>query len=217
MFVPPDAIAGRGPGRIYGDGIGEFLTVLIGERNRTFATTFGAMAFSTFIFDTIDVATRLGRYIIQELFRATSRVSGVLATLATVVIPTLLLAQSDAGKSGQPTYMAFWTLFGTANQLLAALTLMGITVWLQREGKRIWFTLAPCIFVSAITVWSLILQIRAALRQPFGLNVTSMNAMVGAALLVLALYLAGQCARSARRARRDRRDRQDGRAVVPAE
>jgi carbon starvation protein len=70
---------------------------------------------------------------------------------------------------------------------------MGITVWLHREGRRIWFTLAPCVFVSVITVWSLFLQIRGALRQPIGLNVTSMNALVGGLLLLLAVYLATQC------------------------
>ena len=48
-----------------------------------FATTFGAMAFSTFVFDTLDVATRLGRYILQELFgrRARSAHRGDRATL----------------------------------------------------------------------------------------------------------------------------------------
>lgn len=200
MFVRPESIAGRGPGRIYGDGIGQFLTVIIGERNRTFAATFGAMAFSTFIFDTIDVATRLGRYILQELFRTTSRLSSVLSTLGTVIVPAILLAQPNGTKPGQPpTYMAFWTLFGTANQLLAALTLMGITVWLHREGRRIWFTFLPCVFVSVITVWSLFLQIRAALREPFGLNVTSMNALVGGLLLLLAVYLAAQCRSAFRR------------------
>src|SRR5262249_17329841 len=57
-----------GPGKIYGDGIGKFFTVIIGKENYRFAATFGAMAFSTFVFDTIDVSTRLGRYILQELF-----------------------------------------------------------------------------------------------------------------------------------------------------
>src|SRR6185295_12492345 len=83
MFVAPSEVAGRGPGRIYGDGLGRFMSVFIGDENRIFAATFGAMAFSTFIFDTIDVATRLGRYILQELFRAQSRLAGIAATAVT--------------------------------------------------------------------------------------------------------------------------------------
>jgi len=200
LFIPPDAIAGRGPGRIYGDGIGQFMTVLVGEENRMFAATFGAMAFSTFIFDTIDVATRLGRYILQELFRATSFVASIMATLATVAIPALLLTGAGPAVPGQrPTYMLYWTLFGTANQLLAALTLLGITVWLHRAGKRIWFTLAPCIFVAVITVWSLFLQVLAAVKAPLGLNATSMNGLVGALLFVLAVFLALQSAKAVKR------------------
>ena len=57
----------RRPGAVYGQGLGRFLTVIIGEQHLTFAITFGAMAFSTFVFDTLDVTTRLGRYILQEL------------------------------------------------------------------------------------------------------------------------------------------------------
>ena len=200
MFVPTDALGGRGPGRIYGDGIGQFLTLIVGDENRAFATTFGAMAFSTFIFDTIDVATRLGRYILQELFRATSRSAGILATAVTAGVPALLLLTTSAPAPGQPpTYMLFWTLFGTANQLLAALTLMGITVWLHRIGKRYWFTLLPMLFVLTITIWALVLQIRAALKLPLGLNAATMNGVVGALLLALAVFIGWQSALSTRR------------------
>jgi carbon starvation protein len=200
MFVPTEGIQGRGPGRIYGDGIGQFLTLIVGEERRAFAVTFGAMAFSTFVFDTIDVATRLGRYILQELFRAATTTAGVVATAITAGIPALFLLQAGPAAPGQPpTYMLFWTLFGTANQLLAALTLMGITVWLYRSGKRYWFTLAPMIFVLVITLWALGLQIRAGWQSGSGLNAASMNALVGALLLVLAIYLAVQSAMAARR------------------
>ena len=68
MIVTPAEITGLEPGTIYGNGIGRFMTLLVGQENLGFAITFGAMAFSTFVFDTLDVCTRLGRYIIQELF-----------------------------------------------------------------------------------------------------------------------------------------------------
>ena len=54
-------------GKIYGNGIGNFLALIIGQENLKFAITFGAMAFSTFVFDTLDVTMRLGRYLVQEL------------------------------------------------------------------------------------------------------------------------------------------------------
>jgi carbon starvation protein len=179
--------------------MGQFLGVLIGDGNRELAATFGTMAFSTFIFDTIDVATRLGRYILQELLRVTSWLSAVVATAITAGIPAIILITSGPVKAGdKPTYMLFWTLFGTANQLLAALTLMGITVWLKRNGKRYWFTLAPMLFVLTITLWSLCIQIQYALARPLGISATTMNAFVGAALFALAAYLGASSLRAAR-------------------
>ncbi|MCA1849714.1 MAG: carbon starvation protein A, partial [Acidobacteria bacterium] len=61
MIVAQESITkGTAPGTIYGNGIGQFLTLLIGRENLAFAVTFGAMAFSTFVFDTLDVCMRLG-------------------------------------------------------------------------------------------------------------------------------------------------------------
>ena len=64
MVVAQGDLTGLKPGTIYGNGIGSFMTIVIGEKYRNFAITFGAMAFSTFVFDTLDVCTRLGRYIL---------------------------------------------------------------------------------------------------------------------------------------------------------
>jgi carbon starvation protein len=66
MIVASEAAKGVSPGKIYGNGIGEFSDAFIGRENLPFAITFGAMAFSTFVFDTLDVSLRLGRYIVQE-------------------------------------------------------------------------------------------------------------------------------------------------------
>lgn len=145
-----------GAGAIYGQGIGQYLTVIIGEEHLLFALTFGAMAFSTFVFDTLDVATRLGRYILEELFDWRGRAAAAVATGATLGVPLLFVLSAEAPAAGRPaSYMAYWTLFGASNQLLAALTLLGVTVWLRRTGRPIWFTLGPAVFVMAITVTAL--------------------------------------------------------------
>ena len=44
------------------------------------------------------------------------------------------------------------------NQLLAALTLLAVSVWLHRCGRRYWFTLVPMLFVMTITLWALMRQ-----------------------------------------------------------
>lgn len=190
MIVAPEASKGAAPGRIYGDGIARFLTVAIGEDAFVFAATFGAMAFSTFVFDTLDVATRLGRYILQELSNAHGKVAAAIATGVTAAVPAVVLV--TAGPGG---YRTFWTLFGTSNQLLAALTLLAITVWLKRLGKRVWFTFAPMLFLMVITLWSLAGQTlqftRGALAAQPGTPIVPQvaNAVVAVLLFVLTLFL----------------------------
>jgi carbon starvation protein len=185
MMVDSSEIVGQAPGAIYGAGLGRFLSVLIGEQHLVFATTFGAMAFSTFVFDTLDVSTRLGRYILQELLGWSGARGMIGATVGTI-----LPAMCFLGLAGDGSYRMFWTLFGTSNQLLAALTLLAVSVWLSRTGRRYWFTVAPMLFVMTMTLWSLMLQAKAALlalAQGGGrFGVDTVNGAVALALILLA-------------------------------
>lgn len=194
MIAVPATLKGLTPGKIYGYGIGRFLAVVIGEKNFTLAATFGMMAFSTFIFDTLDVATRLGRYILQELFNLRERNGAIAATLLTIVPPAVLLLLAGSGK-----YLLFWTLFGSSNQLLAALSLLAITVWLKQMKRPFMFTLIPMLFVMVITVWSLILQASWAFRNKFAMNAQFFNGIVSVVLILLAMMLAIEAIRSTMR------------------
>jgi carbon starvation protein len=180
MIVAPEIK--QGPNAVYASGIGAFLERLLGL-DPYIATTFGAMALSTFIFDTLDSATRLGRYILQELFGRFDRAAGVAATLITVAVPLSFLLAGEKGS-----YRLFWTLFGTSNQLLASLSLLAITVWLKKLGKPIWFTLAPMLLVFAVTVVSLVLQINLLTTAAAG-SAPWLNGLVSLILLGLALIL----------------------------
>lgn len=183
MIVAQQELTGLKPGTIYGNGIGGFLTLIIGEKYRNFAVTFGAMAFSTFVFDTVDVSTRLGRYIVQELFGWTSRLGALAGTLLTIALPVYFVSFAPAGS-----WVKFWTLFGASNQLLAALTLLAITVWLHQRRQALAFTLLPMLFVLITTLYALI---RLTMSNFSGamdpMNIV--NGLTSAALIVLALYL----------------------------
>jgi len=171
-------------GKIYGNGIGEFLTLLIGRDNLAFAITFGAMAFSTFVFDTLDVATRLGRYLVQELLGIGGRAGALIGTIATVAVPFFLIFYAPAGS-----WVQFWTLFGASNQLLAALTLLAITAWLYQARKRIAFTLIPMLFVLVITLWALGALVVGNLRSTSGFDMQLINGVASLTLILLAIYL----------------------------
>jgi carbon starvation protein len=195
MMADSEALAGKAPGAIYGAGLGRFLTVMIGDEHLLFATTFGSMAFSTFVFDTLDVSTRLGRYTLQELFGWTGTVGAIAATALTLLLPVAFVMAADEGA-----YRTFWTLFGTSNQLLAALTFLAVSVWLRRSGRAYWFTLAPMVFVMSITLYSLAIQAAtavASLRAPdAAVGAATLNGGVALVLIALAAFLVFEGARA---------------------
>ncbi len=67
MILAPDSNLAKGgtPNQVYANGLGNFLCKILGI-SKPLAMSFALMAFSTFVFDTLDVCTRLGRYIIQD-------------------------------------------------------------------------------------------------------------------------------------------------------
>ncbi len=184
MIVGADAIKGLKPGTIYGNGIGEFMTLIIGKQHLNFAITFGAMAFSTFVFDTLDVCTRLARYIFQELTGWHSTFAAIVGTISVLVLPAYFIIFAPEGS-----WVKFWTLFGSSNQLLAGLTLLTITVWLHQARKRIAFTLLPMLFVLSITLWSMVKLVLANWTAAQGFDTALINSILAAALVLLAVYL----------------------------
>jgi carbon starvation protein len=184
MIVAQKDLTGLKPGTIYGNGVGNFLTLVIGEKHRNFAITFGAMAFSTFVFDTVDVSTRLGRYIVQELFHWPSRLGAWVGTLMTVALPLYFIAFAPPAS-----WVKFWTLFGASNQLLAALTLLAITVWLHQRRQQVAFTLLPMLFVLVTTLYALVKLTISNFSGATVDPVAMVNGITSAALIALALYL----------------------------
>ncbi len=191
-----EQLAGKKPGAIYGQGIGDFLTLLIGPENRTFAITFGAMAFSTFVFDTLDVATRLGRYLVQELLGLKGIAGATLGTVATLGPAALFLYTSEGGA-----YMRFWSVFGASNQLLAALTLLSIAVWLRKEGRGNLFVVIPLAFLLVVTLWALLSQASSSFAASQGWDASRANGVVALVLVGLALFLIVRAVTELRRAR----------------
>jgi len=184
MILASEEARGLSPGAIYGQGFGEFLAPIVGRENVPLAITFGAMAFSTFVFDTLDVCLRLGRYIVQEITGIKGKTGAVIGTLVTVAIPFFIVFYSKPGS-----WLQFWTLFGASNQLLAALTLLSISVWLYQARKRIAFTLIPMVFVLAVTLTALGSLAIANFNKASGLSTELINGIASLLLLGLAIYL----------------------------
>ncbi len=150
----------KDPDQIYANGIATFLGSL--RINHEFAYNFALLAFATFVFDTLDVATRLGRYIFEEITGWKNKWSPYVASFATLILPFLFVSQkmTDANGNVIPGWKIFWTVFGSSNQLLAALVLFGLSVWLFKKRMKFHYALWPAIFMLIIAVVSIILIIK---------------------------------------------------------
>lgn len=185
MILPAgSALAKQPPDKIFGVGIGRFLHEL--GVPLQFAVTFGMLAFATFVYDTLDVATRLARYLFTEFTGWRSRTGGIVGTLASLGLPFWFVAQTAKDASGKviPAYQVIWPLFGSTNQLLAGLTLTGLVLWLAKTGKPKllqWLVAIPMVFMMGMTASALVLQIGSAPNK--------VMLSVGIVLLVLAAWI----------------------------
>jgi carbon starvation protein len=181
MLPKGDQLTLKAPLVIYGKGIASFLSVMgIPEK---LGFSFGLLALSAFILTTLDTATRLGRYIFEELFNLKGTSARYVSTLATITLPAIfvLINLKDAQGNLIPAWKAIWPVFGACNQLLAGLVALIIAVWLKKTGRRLGFILGPVFFMNVMTVWALVLLLRQYRFSAVGI--------IAAVLLSLALIL----------------------------
>ncbi|MBP2367073.1 carbon starvation CstA family protein [Pseudonocardia parietis] len=122
------------------------------------ATILATMAV-LFAATTMDTGVRLQRYIVEEIGGLMGlRFSTFVATVIVIVFGLGLSFGADVTGSGEGG-MVIWPLFGTTNQLLAALTLAIMTVMLVRKRRPYLPVLLPLLFVLVMTVYALLVQI----------------------------------------------------------
>ena len=156
------------------------------------------LTYSTFCLTSLDTATRLGRFMFQEFWIDASKgetpenVTGYkkvlanpyVATVITVVLGILL------GMNG---YAKIWALFGSANQLLAALALLALAAWLANIGKKSFMCWIPMFFMLAVTIFSLGINTKtqfAAIAAGGADWGPWVQAILGILLIILAIVLA---------------------------
>ena len=190
-------LAFNGATAIFGGGIASMIDPSRGTVYNVLYTLL-VLTYSTFCLTSLDTATRLGRFMFQEFWIDASKgetpenVTGYkkvlanpyVATVITVVLGILL------GMNG---YAKIWALFGSANQLLAALALLAIAAWLGNIGRKNAMCWIPMFFMLAVTIVSLIINTKTQIGlisaggADWGPYV---QAIVGVLLVVLAIVLA---------------------------
>ncbi|MBL7155785.1 MAG: carbon starvation protein A [Candidatus Omnitrophica bacterium] len=135
---------GAGPVGAFGIGYNEVTKKFLGA----FGGIFAMMILNGFILTTLDTATRIGRYITQELFKIKNRFA------ATIIVVSLA---GWLGLSGE--WNEIWPIFGSANQLIAALTLIVVMSWFLSRRKVVLYALIPMLFMLVTASAALILKI----------------------------------------------------------
>ncbi len=123
---------------------------------------FGAAMISVFIVSfantTLDSAARIQRLSLQEIFRnkeGTVRKPVDNRYVATAIIVVLAAIMTFLKPGGQGAMM-LWPLFGSLNQLMAALALGIVTVYLHTKKISVFYTALPMLFVLVVTLWAMV-------------------------------------------------------------
>ena len=182
---------------IFGGGLAHMIDdVIPGSYNVLF--TLLVLTYSAFCLTSLDTATRLARFMFQEFWidsdkgETAENVTGYkkffcnpyVATIITVILGILL------GLNG---YAKVWALFGSANQLLAAIGLLAVAAWLGNIGKNNKMIIFPMAFMLLVTITSLIINTKeqigiiSAGEADWGPWV---QAIIGIILVILAVVLA---------------------------
>jgi carbon starvation protein len=110
---------------------------------------------ASFAGTTLDTATRIQRYVVTEMFPKTFK-NRYFSTAVVVLAALALIFSTGADGKGA---LLLWPLFGAINQILAALALIIIAIYLKQRSKRTWLVSAiPGVFMFVMTLWAAIIN-----------------------------------------------------------
>lgn len=177
------------PAQIFAGGVANFLAQIGLPHSVVF--TLINLAVSAFALTSLDSVARIGRLSFQELFLDVSidddNMEGwrkivtnkYFATIITLIFAYLL------AKAG---YKNIWPLFGSANQLLSALSLIACAVFFKKTKRKGWMLWVPMIVMLAVTLTALIQKIITLVSDPTPGNILQL--VFAIALFVLGVIVA---------------------------
>ncbi|WP_289077936.1 carbon starvation protein A [uncultured Parasutterella sp.] len=187
----PELLKNGGPVNAFSQGTATFMTAIGLDFN--LSKEFVALTISAFALTTLDTATRLGRFIFQEMVTTKAGANSPLGKAVSnrYVATGITIALAWIMSTG--SYLTIWPIFGTANQMLAALALLAIAAWLKKSKRNHLMITIPMYFMFAVTFCSLGQLIYANLGKNWLIvGVSTVLAVLSAALAVEAFRVFGE-------------------------
>ena len=184
------------PTVVFATGLASMFSKVFGDGCYNVVYSMLILAVSAFCLTSVDTATRLARYMFQELFTPAGQDSKSLTgwrkviTNPYVATAITVVAGVALGLTG---YAKIWALFGAANQLLAALGLLAVCCWLGKIGRNTKMFYFPRFFMLVVTLTSLAFtiktQITGIIAGGEGVVWFYIRGIIGVLLVILAIDL----------------------------
>lgn len=158
LYADYGRMSGLGPQlNVFIEGAGSFISRL--GISHQYAVSFISVMVVAFAMTTLDSGTRLIRYDVEAIgttFKIRPLRNRFLSALAgTAAIGYFALMRID----GVPAGLTLWQLFGTTNQLLAALGLLAVSVYLFEIRRPTVYTAAPMFFMLAVSLAAMVIKL----------------------------------------------------------
>ncbi|HEX8991911.1 MAG TPA: carbon starvation CstA family protein [Anaerolineales bacterium] len=173
---------GGGAGR-FAAGVGSLLTVLFGDGFKVYGTALGLGTFMVIVLTVTQLIFRVMRVTLSEwVGEAAPALKNMHVSTIVSMVLTILLVLTG-------TWVYLWQLFGAANQLMAALSLLIVTVWLRQQKRNPAFALWPMLFMYVTTLVATLITARnlyatIILKSKYALEIGGAWAMVIIAILL---------------------------------
>lgn len=171
------------PAVVFANGISGFMTSF--GVPQEIGRVFVSLSFSAFALTSLDTATRIARYLLQELCEGEEGQQNIVSSNGYVATGVTLAASVGLILYG---YTKIWPVFGASNQLLASLAFLAVTAWLAKNNKKTIYTAVPMVIMFIISVSALVLLVKDNLfiAEPnFVLGGVSLILLILAVVLVV--------------------------------
>jgi len=175
-LVYPELIKGGNWIVTFAIGFGQIAAPLLGA---TFGSLVAMVMLNSFVMTTLDTAARVNRYITEELLG-----EGLKWKIFQNRYFSTAVAILSAGYLAFGNWRAIWPIFGASNQLVAALALLVVTIYLWGMKQPTKYTIYPGIFVLLTTMGALTYQVKGFIGSQ-----NYLLAIIGSILLILAIFM----------------------------